>query len=470
MTDFVTSVPQPFYGPNGIVVPAENAILTGVQADVNTALGGNVNPQLTTPQGQISTTETAIIGDSNAQLLWFVNQVDPATSQGRMHDGIGRIYFLDRIAAQPTVQPCSCAGLNTTPIGIAAQAQDPATGLIWLCTQAGTIGSSGVVTLNFACATSGPIAAPASLVIYQQIYGWESIVPDGDAVLGNNVETDAQYEARRRSSVALNANQILDAIQGQVLQLPGVLDAYCYDNATSLTMIVGGVALGPNSIYICVLGGVQTAIAQAIYSKKGPGCAYNGNTATTVTDPSPAYNPPAPQYTVRYQTPTVVAFVVLVVLNNNPGIPSNALSLIQQAIINAFNGLDGGQRAKIGSRVFASRYYGGIAALGSWAQIVDIQLGVLAGAATFTGSITGTALTVNSVLNGALAPGQILQDAGVLASGTTIISGSGSNWVVSVSQNVALETMYATNLVNDVLMNISQAPAVSASNINLILM
>src|SRR5271157_3617347 len=96
---FTTAVPQPFFGPNGIVVPTENAILTGVQTDLNTALGGNINPQLSTPQGQIASTETAIIGDSNAQFAFFCNQVDPALNQGRMQDAIGRIYFMTRIWA-----------------------------------------------------------------------------------------------------------------------------------------------------------------------------------------------------------------------------------------------------------------------------------------------------------------------------------------------------------------------------------
>jgi hypothetical protein len=472
---FTTAVPPPVFGPTGVVLPVEAAVLAGVQTDIDAALGGNINPQLTSPQGQIATTETALIGDSNAQFAFFVNGVDPALNSGRMQDAIGRIYFMNRIAAQPTVQPCACAGLNTTPIPVGAQAQDPATLLIWVCQQAGQIGVSGSVTLEFACATSGPVAAPSTLTIFQQIYGWESIAPAGPAVLGNGVESPAQFELRRRNSVAANANQIMDAIQGTVLALPGVLDFYGYDNASSAVIIVGGVTLGPNSIYVAVLGGNQSAIALAIWSKKGPGCGYNGNTFTTVTDPNPAYSPPAPQYIVAYTTPTVVAFAVLVVLTNNSGVPSNALALVQQSIINAFAGLDDGPRARIGSRVLASRYYGGVASLGPWAQIVDIQLGVLGSGATFMGAIGGTTLTVSGLASGSLSSGQILQDAGLLSPGTLIVSqltgptGGNGTYRVSISQTVGSELMTTTTLVNAVTMNINQAPAVSAGNIGLIL-
>ena len=58
---------------------------------------------------------------------------------------------------------------------------------------------------------------------------------------------------------------------------------------------------------------------------------------------------------------------------------------------------------------------------------------------------------------------------GLIAAGTTIISGAGSTWTVSISQTVAAETMNATTLVNSVTMNINQAPAVSANNILLML-
>lgn len=60
--------------------------------------------------------------------------------------------------------------------------------------------------------------------------------------------------------------------------------------------------------------------------------------------------------------------------------------------------------------------------------------------ATFLGSIAGTALTVSSVSKGTIVIGQTLQGSGVTA-GTTIVSGSGLNWVVSASQTVAIETL-----------------------------
>lgn len=62
-------------------------------------------------------------------------------------------------------------------------------------------------------------------------------------------------------------------------------------------------------------------------------------------------------------------------------------------------------------------------------------------AASFTGSISGTTLTVSSV-TGVIAAGQTLgANTGGVAGGTRIVSGSGSTWTVSPSQTVSSRAM-----------------------------
>jgi hypothetical protein len=63
---------------------------------------------------------------------------------------------------------------------------------------------------------------------------------------------------------------------------------------------------------------------------------------------------------------------------------------------------------------------------------------------SFNGTIVGTALTVNSGLVGGIEIGGTVTGAGVSA-GTTIVSGSGTSWVVSASQNVGPITMTMAN-------------------------
>jgi hypothetical protein len=479
-----TSVPFPTLTPQGFVAPQESDILAGVQTDTKAAFGDQLNFTTqngsavnSTPQSVLTSSWTAIIGDSQAQFLWYCNQVDPAFSTGRMQDAIGRIYFIERIAGAPTVVEALCTGLANVviPVGALAKAPD---GNLYVCTEGGIIPSSGSITLPFACTINGPIPAPASSQwsIYQAIPGWDTIATLADGALGNNVESPSEFEFRRSLSTGWNAMGPLGSILGAVYQVPNVIDAYVRENDADIAVTIGGVILGAHSLYVCVLGGEASAIANAIWTRKMPGCGYNGNTSYTVTDPNPKYNPPKPMYAVTWETPTDISFVALAVINNNPGVPSNALTLVQNAVISAFAGTDGGSRARIGSTILASRYYEGILTLGSWAQLIDLQIGVLlpSGSAFFTGSITGATMTATGVAAGTLAANQLVLDtAGLVSSGTLILAQTGGTpggdgtYTVSIAQAIASGPMTATTLVNSVTMNIDQAPVIAPSGIAL---
>lgn len=439
-----TSVPSATLTDTGFVAPAESAILAGVQADLNATFGGNLNPSLTTPQGQLAQSLTAIIGDGNDQFLALANGVDPAFADGRMQDAIARIYFLERLAAQPTVAVVTCSGLAGTVIPLGARAQDSG-GNMYLCTGAGTIGVGGTVALNFACATTGAIACPIGFIttIYQAIPGWDSVTNAAAGMLGRRVETRADFEYRRQRSVALNANGSLQSILAAVLNVPGVLDTYAAENSTgavsgasftgsiagtvltvsaiasgaivagfilvgagveagtiitglgsgtggtgtytlnnsqtvaseSMTAAAGGLPLSPNSIYVSAYGGASANVAAAIWSKKMPGCAMNGNTTVTVND-AVNYSVPYPTYSITFQVPTPTPIKFAVVIQIGPNIPANAIDLVRAAIIAAFNGSDGGSRVRLGGAIFASRFYGGVSTVGPWALVYSILLGV----------------------------------------------------------------------------------------------
>jgi hypothetical protein len=468
-----TSVPFPTFGPTGFVAPAESAILAGVQTDINTAFGGNLDPSLTTPQGQLAQSETAIIGDANSQFLFLANGVDPAFASGRLQDGIGRIYFLTRLAAQPTTLQISCSGLNTPIPAGTAQIKD-SDGNIYACTTTGTIpASGGAITLPFACLTTGPIPVPASngVSIFSAIPGWDSVTCIS-GVIGRDVESRAAFELRRQQSVALNSVGMLDSILGAVLNVPGVVDAFVVDNPLATPATIGGVSLNANSLYVAVAGSfAPLAVGQAIWNKKPPGCNYTGTTSVTVTDPNPQYSTP-PSYTVKFQTAVNTPIFFAITLKNSPAVPSTALAQIQAALDTAFSGQDGGTVPRIGSEIFASRFYADIALLGPWAQIISLQIGCINNpSAQFTGSITGTTLTVSSVASGALAIGQFISDAaGNIVSGTQITAGSGTSWTVSISQTVTSETMFGVvPNQNDVTMNINQEPTFAAANVILTL-
>lgn len=372
-----TNVPPVQFTPAGLIVPQESAVLAGIQTDINDAFGGGVNPALETPQGQLASSQAAIVADANAVFAEFVNQVDPDTASGFMQDAIARIYFLDRQPAAPTVVECACVGNPGTVIPVGAQAADTS-GNLYTCLEAGSIPPGGSITLVFANVQDGPIPCPANTltVIYKAIPGWDTINNPAPGVLGADVESQAAFAYRRAQSVALNARGSLPSIYAAVFDVADVLDVYATENTTSAIVNAGATnyPLAPHSLYVAAVGGLNADIAKAIWTKKDVGCDYNGNTTVVVTDDS-GYLPPLPTYSVKFERPSTLPILFQVDIQNDPGLPSNIVDLVKAAIIATFTGADGGTRVRIGALLLASKFYPGVIKIGPEVSVLSILLG-----------------------------------------------------------------------------------------------
>lgn len=416
-----TNVPQIQWTATGLVVPSEAEVLAGVQQDLNAAFGGNLNPALNTPQGQLASSLAAVISNTYALFTQLVNGVDPDLNSGFMQDVIGRIYFLNRMPGTPTVVSCTCTGLPGTniPTGSPTQPQASDTnGNLYYCVQGGMIPVGGSITLSFANVVDGPIPCPATTLdtIYQAVTGWDTISNPGDGVPGTNVETAQAFEYRREQSVAANAHGSADAIYGAVIDLTGVTDAFVYENTTNITINVGSTQypLVPHSVYVGVIGGNPQAIANAIWTKKDLGCDMNGNTSETVVDQN--YSFPQPSYTIKFNdcSQNPVDFDLTVNIVNSAALPSSIVQDVQAACFAQFNGTNAnGQRVRIGSLFLAAQFYGPVTTCEGPSvpvQVLSIFIGsVFSGHGTLVNG--SDVLTVTAVTSGTLSPGTELTDA-----------------------------------------------------------
>ena len=380
-----TNVPVIEWVNGSPVIPAELDILAGVQADINAAFGGGVNPSLQTPQGQLAQSETAIIGDKNNQIAYIANQVNPSMSSGIWQDAIGYIYFLQRIQSAGTVVNADCVGAVGVVIPAGSIAQDT-TGYKYASTSTAVIPPSGTISVQFQNQTVGAIACAigALSTIYTAVAGWNTINNTAAGSLGNLVESRAEFELRRQNSVAGNAVNTLQSLYGAVLSVPNVIEAYVVDNNSNGTVSYGSTnyPLVAHSIVVSVAGGEASAIAQAIWNKKPPGTNYNGNTSATVYDTN--YPSPYPSYTVTWLTPDSTAAYFAVEIADNSQLPANIVTLVQNAILSSFYGQDGGIPAGINQTTFSGRYYANVTAINQNVDVLSILLGFSAIGATLT--------------------------------------------------------------------------------------
>ena len=374
-----TSVPPIAWTSAGIVLPTDAAILAGRQTDIDTAFGGGVNPALSEPQGQIASSDTAIISDKNSAIAYIANQVDPQYSEGRFQDAIGRIYFMTRNPATSTVVIATIGGTPGAYVPAGSLALDTSSNIYQLL-GAVTIGSGGTIPAEFANLATGPIACAAGTLtqIYQAVPGWDSITNSSDGILGSDVESPQAFELRRQNSVALNSHGTPDAIFANVYAVPGVLDCYVIDNPSGNTVNYGATnyPLAPHSIYVAVVGGAAGAIAQAIWSAKDGGCNYNGNTTETVYDERPQYAPNYPAYQVKFNIPTPTPIYFTVTVTNASTLPSGYAALIQAAILAQFEGQNGNTPAGIASLILASSFYAAVLNAVPNVTLVSILVGL----------------------------------------------------------------------------------------------
>jgi hypothetical protein len=383
-----TTVPPLTFTATGIVLPQESAVLDGVLTDIDTAFGGGLDKSLTTPQGQLAQSMTAIIGDANDQIMHAINCLDPNTADGRYQDAIGQIYFLTRIVGTGTVVTVTCVGAVGTVIPTGSIVLD-SVGYKYYATGSGTIGAGGWVKLQFQNGEYGAIPCPVNAIttIYTPVLGWESVSNTSLGIVGRLAESRSEFEARRKLSVGKNSINALNSIYAALLEVPGVTDAYVTDNPTAAAVATGATSysIPAYSLFVCVSGGLAADVAKAIWDNKPPGCPMTGSTTYTITDDN--YSTPAPTYLIKWVTPAAQPITFEISIKANSGLPSNILQLVNNAVLEAFAGQDGGERERISKTVYAGRYYQGIYAISPLVQILTLGVGFAPGS-------TATARTI----------------------------------------------------------------------------
>lgn len=375
-----TNVPLPVFTPTGLVTASEQAILQGVLADYVAAFaasGKTLNTELTTPQGQLASSQAFMVAAFQAQLAQLIANVDPLTSSGAYQDALGRIYFLTRQSATFAFVSATVQGVvgATLPAGSQVKSSD---GTIWASDIAVVFGAGGTATVSFTSLTAGsvPAAGINDLSIYQQVPGWENVSNAAPSVPGTDTETRQEFETRRSESVQIGGVGQAANVRAAIANVPGVSDVFVYNNGGDTPITYGSTnyPIPAHSIAINVTGGDTNAVAAAINSKLDCGCGMSTQSTVTVNvQDTVNYVAPYPTYPIRFmhnRTPTQIYMTVNVA--NLTTLPANYVLLVQQAVAQAFadgymspDGTITISRARIGGQIVAAEFAAPILALGN---------------------------------------------------------------------------------------------------------
>ena len=366
----------------GVTAPYTAAIRDSVAADWKQAFFDPDLPPLdtepTTPAGQLIDAEVAEIEAKNAELLYLSSMFNPNVSDGRWQDALGYIYFLQRKLDEPTVVTCQLTGLNGTVIPYGALVQS-LNGHTLICNRSVTIGQSGsggsTAETTFRVSENGPIEIPPHSVtaITTTIPGWDTIDNEAAGAVGRDLETRSEFEARRAASVAANAHGSTGSQYGTIAKIPGVLDVQVLENIGPDPVVKFGVTVPGHGVTVCVYGGEDAAIAEAIYRKKDNGCDTGGN--TTITHTAADYH--GAVYAYQIMRPETVNFWIKVTLGAGSAPTSAQVTALKEALYQDFYGLNaatGNTRVGLASTVYASRFYcPALASLSASGGVKNIQ-------------------------------------------------------------------------------------------------
>lgn len=278
------TVPVTEITPTGVVVPAYSDVYSAIQNLYWGIYGTDAVLSPSTQDGQFIAIFAQAISDLNQSVAVAYLSYQPTYAQGAGLSSIVKINGIQRDIATYSQIAVIIVGIAGTEILNGAVGDNAGLGQIWALPPSVIIPFSGTVTVTATATLAGSIPAGNNslTVILTPTFGWQTVTNStNEPSLGAPVESDAALRQRQSQSVSLPAVSPRDAIYAAVANVPGVIDLILYDNDTGSP---DGNGVPAHSICLVVEGGDVTAVATAVFDKKGPGTGTYGSTSVVVID------------------------------------------------------------------------------------------------------------------------------------------------------------------------------------------
>lgn len=266
-------------------------IKKGIEDDLLTTIAPDLVLASNQPIGQIISAISRVAAEIWELAEVTYNGIDRNAAEGKQLDNVGALTGTLREAARKTRVLCTLdlGAAFSQPAGalMANVAGNP--DLKFVNANPVTSTTAGSYTgILFESLADGPTYVNAHTLtsITNAVTGWNAIDNPEDGVPGAFLEEDGDYRIRQESELSAGGASTVDAIATDVLQVPGVQQASCYENVTMHTDSNGVPA---KAIEVIVFDGVipsasNDAIAQAIWESKPSGAEAVGYTSGTAVD------------------------------------------------------------------------------------------------------------------------------------------------------------------------------------------
>lgn len=261
----------------GIVIPDTSDLKSRVEDMMRSIFGTNIDVTAETPMGRLIETIVVLMVQTLSINAANANQYNLNQTSGIYLDAIGALFGLTRNAATHTRVLCNVTGTANVTIPTSAIAENNA-GYKFLPENPITIGEDGKGQGYFLASETGAIPCDYGTLttIVSGVEGWLTVSNDTDTfiVYGTDLESDKVFRERilsARSTGSSNTEAIANAIYNADTNVKSVC---VLENGYSVPIVKKNVVIPAHSIFVCVYGGNQDAIAKAIFEKKTAGAGY----------------------------------------------------------------------------------------------------------------------------------------------------------------------------------------------------
>lgn len=333
----------------GVIIADTAETLATVEGEYKSALGQELNTDPATPQGRLISTEVTARDSMLRNNADVANQLNPRIASGTFLDAIWALTGGARRGEERTGVPDVVLGgipgtIIPATVRVVTAAGDP-----FEILSAVTIGPDGTALANFRSVNFGPIPAPVSSFRFDpqyQVLGWETVDNPNAGILGRNKESDVAARIRRQKTLALQGSGLPEAVVSRLYATEGVKSLSFRENVGDSTAVIDGINMISHSMFACVDGGSDLDVATVIYSIKGGGCGYNGNTVTPVVEPSSGQT-----YNVKYSRPDEIQIQLEFTVRVGSAVVDPATAVRNSAMLYAEGEIEGEQGFVVGVNV-----------------------------------------------------------------------------------------------------------------------
>lgn len=293
------------------------------------ALGANLNTDSSTPVGQLITNDTNALTTAMAECVAMANENNVYYATGQALDVAAAMYGYYRKSAVPTTVIALVSGTANTVIPAGSLFSDGTHEYKSL--NVATIPVGGSVSIECQCTEDGAIACPANTLttIVSEIAGLDSVTNVNDGIIGYESESDNAFRDRITANfLNKRARAILGAIVDNIAAINNVISVVGEENPEDDTVTKSGVSMPPHSIFLTVLGGDTSKIAEVIAQQKTLGAETLGNTNVAFVDEYSGY-----VYSYKIYRPTQVTLYAKVEFSTNEYTAPNASDQIKALIV-----------------------------------------------------------------------------------------------------------------------------------------